>query len=103
MRELVFAEPQTLTTELQPEVIRCLTYENIRDVDLELRQISEKNGPAYHSMHEAYGVLLEELDEVWDIARMKREDRPRNLLRKELVQIAACAIRAIHSIDNFVG
>ena len=29
--------------------------------------------PAFHSQHEAYAVILEELDEFWDEVKKKRE------------------------------
>lgn len=72
------------------------------EIDDEL-MYSEKHGTAFASLHEAYSVLLEELDEVWDITRQKRKDRSKEDLRKEFIQIAAMAIKSIQSLDNFVG
>ena len=57
----------------------------------------------FSSLHEAYAVILEELDEVWDIARMKRKNRDEAQLRKELIQVATMAVKAIHSMPNFIG
>lgn len=48
-------------------------------------------------------VILEELDEFWDITKLKRRDRSREDIRSECIQIAAMAIKAIHSIESFVG
>ena len=45
------------------------------------------------SRHEAYAVILEELDEVW--AEVKRKDCEPAALRDELVQTAAMCIRAV--------
>lgn len=64
---------------------------------------AKKHGEKFASLHEAYAVILEELDEVWDLTRMKRRDRDPNEIRKEMVQIAAMAVKAIQSLDNFVG
>jgi hypothetical protein len=64
---------------------------------------SNIHGVRFASLHEAYGVILEELDKVWDIARQKRRDRDPVQLRKELIQIAAMAVKAVESMDNFVG
>jgi hypothetical protein len=64
---------------------------------------AQMHGVQFASLHEAYAVILEELDEVWDITRMKRRDRDPKALRKEFIQIAAMAVKAIGSIDNFVG
>lgn len=41
------------------------------------------------SAHEGYGVILEELDESWE--EIKRDNLPR--ARKEMVQVAAMAVR----------
>lgn len=56
-----------------------------------------------HNAHEAHSVILEELDEYWELVKLnpnklgsdeRREDRL-HCMRKELIQIAAMAIRAI--------
>jgi hypothetical protein len=62
-----------------------------------------RHGEHFASLHEAYAVMLEEVDEVWDIARQKRRDRDELELRKELIQIAAMVVKALASIENFVG
>ena len=64
---------------------------------------SYKHDEVFASLHEAYAVILEELDEVWDITRLKRKNRDADKLREEFIQIAAMAIKAIQSMDNFVG
>ena len=64
---------------------------------------AKMHGEIFASLHEAYAVILEELDDVWDITRMKRRDRSAVELRKEFIQIGAMAVKAIESIDNFVG
>lgn len=52
--------------------------------------------------HEAYAVILEELDEVWDLVKanpkkMTDEQRAtyREEMRKELIQVAAMCVRTI--------
>jgi hypothetical protein len=55
-----------------------------------------------NSAHEAYAVILEELDEFWDLAKLNprklsdqaQADRLR-AMREELVQVAAMCVRAI--------
>jgi hypothetical protein len=71
-------------------------------IDAEIER-SHKHDEVFASLHEAYAVILEELDEVWDITRLKRKNRDSDKLREEFIQIAAMAIKAIHSMDNFVG
>ncbi len=57
----------------------------------EVRRSEEIHGP-YHSQHEAYAVLLEEVDEYWQ--EVKRRVRTPGRARDELIQIAAVAMRA---------
>lgn len=64
---------------------------------------AKMHGATFASLHEAYAVILEELDEVWDITRMKRRDRDPHEIRKELIQLGAMAIKALESMENFVG
>ena len=46
------------------------------------------------SAHEGYGVLLEEVDELWDA--IKKNDFVNG--REEAIQVAAMAIRIIHDV-----
>lgn len=61
----------------------------------ELSRATGKYGPM-NSAHEAYAVILEELDEFWNEVKKKEPDLEK--MRKELVQVAAMAMRAIHDI-----
>jgi len=47
--------------------------------------------PDYHSFHEGYGVLLEEVDELFD--EIKEKNQNINFIYLEAVQVAAVAIR----------
>ena len=64
---------------------------------------AERHGKEFASLHEAYSVILEELDEVWDITRQKRRDRSDEHLTKELIQLGAMVLKAYKSMPNFVG
>lgn len=70
------------------------------DKDIELKVFNEfdlakKNYPDFHSLHEGYAVLLEEVDELWDFVKMKQKKRDYELIEKECIQIASMAIRII--------
>lgn len=71
-------------------------------IDAEVER-AKRHGEKFASLHEAYAVILEELDEVWDITRQKRRERVVLDLRMELIQIAAMAVKALDSMDNFTG
>lgn len=73
-----------------------------KDVKKEIKRAAVHT-KKFRSLHEAYGVLLEEVDEMWDITKLKRKNRKEEELRSELIQIAAMAIKAIKSMKNFVG
>ena len=63
----------------------------------ELRLARQKHRPL-NSAHEAYAVILEELDEFWEQVRLKREDREPIVMLVELVQIATMAQRAAEDL-----
>ncbi len=50
--------------------------------------------PPFQSVHHAYGIILEEVDEYWDEVRKKSSIRDHASMLKELVQIAAMCVRA---------
>ena len=54
--------------------------------------------PAFNSAHEGYAVILEELDELWEQVKKKKEDRSAGLLYMEAIQVAAMAMRFAHDI-----
>lgn len=70
---------------------------------MEELQRAKRHGETFSSLHEAYAVILEELDEIWDITRQKRRERSRDDLFKELVQLTTMCVKALGSMDNFVG
>lgn len=61
---------------------------------------AEANWPPMNSAHEAYAVLLEEVDELW--AHVKTKQRHRNLaaMRTEALQVAAMAIRFARDVTT---
>jgi hypothetical protein len=65
----------------------------LADVEAELASARGEHAPLY-SHHEAYAVILEELDEYWDEVRKHPSQRDPTALYAELVQIATGAARA---------
>jgi hypothetical protein len=51
--------------------------------------------PRFNSGHEGYGVILEELDELWDEVKRSKGGSWTREMRKEAVQVAAMAARFI--------
>lgn len=48
----------------------------------------------FHSLHEAYAVILEEVDELWDCTKVNQQRRAPEDIQAELIQIAAMCARA---------
>jgi hypothetical protein len=69
----------------------------LHQVRKELKRAQGQHAPL-NSAHEAYAVILEELDEVKAEVWKRREARDPALMRKELIQVAAMAIRAIEDL-----
>lgn len=70
----------------------------LSDMVIELHKAERQHSP-YNSYHEAYAVILEEVDEFWEIVRMKTADRVKAEARSELLQIAVTAWRAARDLD----
>lgn len=61
------------------------------DALIELYSAQTKHPTPFHSHHEGYAVLLEEVDELWE--QIKRQGKDPAAIRKEAVQVAAMALR----------
>jgi len=51
--------------------------------------------PAFHSLHEGYAMMLEEVDELWEHVKTNQKRRDKEAIKKECIQIAAMALRII--------
>jgi len=70
-------------------------------VDEEKNRISEIYGKEFSSLHEAYAILLEEVEEFWEIVKQKQDLRNPDSLLMELVQIGACVELIANSFIQF--
>lgn len=57
---------------------------------------AEKAHPPMRCRHEAYAVILEEVEEYWTLVRSKHPAK--HAQREELIQIAAMCVRAIRNL-----
>jgi hypothetical protein len=57
--------------------------------------LAQEQFPPFHSTHEGYAVILEELDELWDEIKRCQPFNWNSRLHNKAVQIAAMAIRFI--------
>ena len=64
----------------------------------EYKRAVEKYGfPEFHSYHEGYAVIKEELDELWEEIKKYPKQNNKNLY-KESIQIGAMAIRFVYDL-----
>jgi len=68
-------------------------------VSAEVLRAQQLHGEGYASDHEAYAVLQEEVEEVWDWVKEKRAERDRAAMVKELVQVAAVAVKWAEQLE----
>ncbi len=54
--------------------------------------------PCFHSNHEGYAVLLEEVEELWDYIKESKSIKADDKMKKECIQIAAMSIRFIEDL-----
>jgi NTP pyrophosphatase (non-canonical NTP hydrolase) len=48
--------------------------------------------PLFRSAHEGYAIILEEMDELWELVKIKQKDRDYDKMRKEIIQIGAMSL-----------
>lgn len=66
-------------------------------IERELDRAYAKHGSAQWSRHEFYGILLEEVDELWDAIK---SDEPQARVEEELLQVAAMCVRYYETRDR---
>lgn len=62
-----------------------------------VRAVEEHGFPTFHSYHEGYAVLKEELDELWEEVK-KYPKQNKFKLKEEAIQIGAMALRFIYDL-----
>lgn len=55
----------------------------------------------FNSCHEGYAVILEEVDELWDEIKKKREVRSQDKIIKEATQVGAMVLRFIIELTGY--
>src|SRR5262245_6176441 len=64
----------------------------VEDLCTELVRAQQQHAPL-HSLHEAWAVIVEEVDELWDEVRRQGPRRSNDIVYRELLQIAAMCWR----------
>ena len=82
-----------------------MTKQETRDYFFKLMQDEidrayAKHGTELWGRHEFYGILKEEVDELWDDIK---KDAPSSELKAELIQVAAMCLRYFETGDRWRG
>lgn len=66
------------------------------DIKEEFFKVSKKwNG--FNSLHEAYAILLEEMDELWEEVKKSQKNKDHiKRAKEEAIQVATMAVRLIY-------
>lgn len=59
---------------------------------------AEAKWPPMNSAHEAYAVLAEEVDELWQHVKTNQKQRDLPAMRAEAIQVAAIAVRFVRDV-----
>ena len=72
---------------------------NLNNIYVEYRKAISQF-PPFHSAHEGYAVLLEEVDELWDEIKGNKKPGAYERMRKEAIQVGAMALRFLVTLDE---
>lgn len=79
-----------------PELTKTL-----QDIVDELEKSNEQHNPSFNSTHEWYGVLKEEVDELWKEIKKNKDCYQKTFaMEKEAIQVAAMALKGILTIKH---
>ena len=75
--------------------MKIYLQEILEDVKKEFDFATNKWG-GFNSLHEAYAIVLEEVDELWEEVKRSQKDPTRiKFAKEEAIQVATMAIRLI--------
>lgn len=82
------------------ELLSKLTDLELESLSLTIQEYlsATKKFGSFHSAHEGYAVLKEEVDELWEIVKQKQGNRDPEAMKKEATQVAAMGFRFLVDI-----
>lgn len=69
----------------------------LQQIETEFLRASELY-PDLHSNHEAYAVIKEEFDELWDEIKISKQLKGNKSITNELIQIGAMVVRYLDNL-----
>lgn len=65
------------------------------DIFLSYKEVAKKHG-GYASLHEAYGVIKEEFDELWDEIKLKQALRSSEKIANESIDVIVGCLKILY-------
>jgi hypothetical protein len=98
------AEQERANNEAMAPALTMMSNEEAVALAFAELKSARNNWPAFNSAHEGWGVLSEEMDELWDHVKTNQRRRDLRAMRKEAIQVAAMALRfAVEVTNDIVG
>lgn len=93
----IVIERCTMTDEIRFDEQTAIDFS--QDIYEEFAHASRKF-PAFASEHEGYAIILEEMDELWEVVKLNQKNPDRlKLCEKECIQVGAMALRFLHDMQ----
>lgn len=70
----------------------------LKEICDEVARAERLHGPI-NSLHEGYAIIAEELDEFWELVKLKAKDRDPVGVHTELIQTAAMCVRTLINVE----
>jgi NTP pyrophosphatase (non-canonical NTP hydrolase) len=67
----------------------------LQEIEVEVLRAKKLFPTNFHNQHEAYAVILEEVDELWDEIKKNQKNYDLKAQRKEATQAAAMLVRLL--------
>lgn len=71
--------------------------ESLKAIEIEFLRASDLY-PGFHSNHEGYAVIKEEVDELWDEIKRSKDTKGNERIQHELIQIGAMVLRYLDNL-----
>jgi ABC-type transporter MlaC component len=86
--------------EKKKGVVQSTTYQQqlsdaLQEIEVEVLRAKKLFPVNFHNQHEAYAVILEEVDELWDEIKKNQKNYDLKAQRKEATQAAAMLVRLL--------
>ncbi len=87
------SETSAILLPVDPHLEESLRPYTISNMVIEEYYRATKKFSPFNSVHEGYAIILEELDELWEEIKKKKDKRRTKKMLEEAIHVAAMAMR----------